>query len=104
MQDTRVSAIRDELIPDLVIEQAYGYHISGDIGGKQVFGVSRVWIMENEETGIVLAHGPSFEGGKNLGTVKIYYVTPTILYLWTHEESFAQQRRVNGSIWSLVCV
>jgi len=67
--------------PDLIAEQAHGFHIDGGIGKKDVYGLSRVWQAENEESGVFLALGPSFDCGKNLGDIAIYDVAPTILHL-----------------------
>lgn len=70
--------------PDIVIEQAKGVHIPGNIGSEKMFDdpESR-WRAENKRHGLFAATGSAFDNG-NLGKLSILDLAPTLLHLHDH--------------------
>jgi len=68
--------------PDLVIEQAPGVHIPGNVGRGEVFSDPRDdgWRAENKREGLFVATGPSFATGTVEG-LSIMDLAPTLLHL-----------------------
>lgn len=66
--------------PDLVIDQADHIHISGAIGGGEVFRQPDNWLGENHRDGLFVAAGPDISPGVDLGLVSIYDIAPTVLH------------------------
>jgi len=68
--------------PDLVIEQAPGTHIPGNVGRDDVFSDPRGdgWRAENERSGLFVATGPDFTTGRVAG-LSILDLAPTLLHL-----------------------
>ena len=70
--------------PDIVIDQAKGVHIPGNIGSDEVFSdrESR-WRAENKRHGLFAATGPAFGSGDR-GTLSVLDLAPTLLHLHGH--------------------
>jgi predicted AlkP superfamily phosphohydrolase/phosphomutase len=68
--------------PDLVIEQAPGVHIPGNVGRGEVFSDPRDdgWRAENKRERLFVTTGPSFTTGTVEG-LSIMDLAPTLLYL-----------------------
>jgi len=80
-EDVYSGRFRDEA-PDLVVEQADGVHIQGNIGRDDVFTNPHEngWVAENKRNGLFVATGPSFGSGK-VAPLSILDLAPTILHL-----------------------
>jgi len=68
--------------PDLVIDQAPGVHLPGDIGRDSVFTRPQAdgWRAENKRAGLFAAAGPAFTS-EELYTISILDLAPTLLHL-----------------------
>ena len=68
--------------PDLVVEQANGVHIQGNVGREELFTdpAEDSWAGENKRDGMFVATGPSFETG-DVAPLSILDLAPTILHL-----------------------
>ena len=69
-----------EFAPDLLLEQADGVFIDGNIGRKTIFNQPRKWKAENIRNGIFLAHGQAIKKGFQIDTCQIVDIAPTILH------------------------
>ncbi|QHS17323.1 nucleotide pyrophosphatase [haloarchaeon 3A1-DGR] len=70
--------------PDIVINQAKGVHIPGNIGSNEVFSDPEGrWRAENKRHGMFAATGPAFGNG-DVGTLSILDLAPTLLHLHGH--------------------
>jgi len=69
--------------PDIVIEQADGVHITGDLGRESAFGTPQGngWKAENKRLGLFAAAGPKFGSGDRK-TLSILDLAPTLLHLY----------------------
>jgi predicted AlkP superfamily phosphohydrolase/phosphomutase len=72
--------------PDLVIEQAAGVHIPGNVGRNEVFShpSDDVWRGENKRSGLFVATGPAFAPGE-VADISILDLAPTLLHLHGHQ-------------------
>lgn len=68
--------------PDIVLEQAPNWHITGDVGGDAAFGSPDRWAAENKRTGLFAMHGESFESTATADSLSILNLAPTILHLF----------------------
>lgn len=68
--------------PDIVIDQTNGVHISGSIGGAEVFTTPNKdeWRAENKREGMFVACGPDF-GGSVPDKLSILDLAPMLLHL-----------------------
>ncbi|QCC51779.1 alkaline phosphatase family protein [Halapricum salinum] len=73
-----------EEAPDLVIDQAHGVHIPGNIGSDDVFTDPKSgWRAENKREGLFAASGPAFGRGSP-EPLSILDLAPTLLHLYGH--------------------
>lgn len=68
--------------PDIVIEQAAGYHLPGSLSGGDVFSKPTRWLGENKQTGLFAAYGKDFDdSGRLEEPLNITDLCPTLLHL-----------------------
>lgn len=68
--------------PDMVIEQASGYHLPGSLGGGDVFSKPTRWTGENKQTGLFAAYGEDIgDSGWLEESLNITDLCPTLLHL-----------------------
>jgi len=68
--------------PDLMLEQNDGWHISGNLGGTEVFYDPEKWEAENSKYGLFLAMGPDIENKGFIDDIRILDLAPTILKMF----------------------
>jgi predicted AlkP superfamily phosphohydrolase/phosphomutase len=68
--------------PDIVVDQAKGVHIPGNVGGDKTFQspADRGWRAENKRAGLFAAAGPDFRTG-SVEDLSILDLAPTLLHL-----------------------
>ena len=59
-----------------------GYHISGEMGGTEIFTLPNMWKAENKPYGLFIVIGPKIKKGKKVKNVQIIDIAPTILHLY----------------------
>ncbi|MBW2994235.1 hypothetical protein KY315_02335, partial [Candidatus Woesearchaeota archaeon] len=69
--------------PDLIIDQAKGIHIKGNIWlNNKIFEKPQHWKGENKKLGLFIAYGPEIQEGKAISAVQILDLAPTILHIF----------------------
>jgi predicted AlkP superfamily phosphohydrolase/phosphomutase len=85
--------------PDLVMDQSPNIHITGRVGGRDIFGRPDIWKAENKKTGLFIACGPDFKAGGKLESVSILDLAPTILALYGIEKPQDMDGKVRDEVF-----